>query len=178
MYTFLIVLSVIIGAGILFLLVGMMSPRNYQGKVTKTLDTSTDTVWKILNDIKGLPDRKLEIHKLEIIGNNEKGLPVWREYTDMKGFIEMEISEREPKHKIIARMIRSSFGMTGTWTYEWKSKQQQTELTITENSLTDNFVLRAIMLLTGRNARIKREFKALEHVIKPRAASAKKEGKK
>jgi len=178
MYTILIVLAVMIGLGILFLLMGILSPRKYHGKVTKTLDTSSDTVWRILNDIKGLPDRNLEIHKLEIIGQNKQGLPVWREYTDMKGFIEMEVIEREPKHKMVFRMIRSSFGMTGTWTYEWKAKAQQTELTITEDSVTDNFVLRSIMLFSGRKVRMKREFKAIEYAMKLKTPSTKKGKKK
>ncbi len=174
MHLFFIVLFIIISASILFSLAGIFIPKKYQGKITKKLDMSSDTIWQLLNDIKGLPDRKLELHQLEIIGQNEKGLPIWREHTDMKGFIEMEIIEKEPKHKMVFHMIRSSFGMTGVWTFEWKSKQQQTEMTITENSVTENFVLRSIMLLTGRNVRIKREFKALENTMRIKAVAFKK----
>ncbi|HQI21336.1 MAG TPA: hypothetical protein PLW55_18425, partial [Leptospiraceae bacterium] len=57
-------------------------------------------------------------------------------------------------------MVESSFGMTGTWTYEL-SGNEMTQVTVKENSQIASVPLRAAMTLMGRDANLKKEIQII-----------------
>jgi hypothetical protein len=99
---------------------------------------------------------------------------MWREYTDLGGFIDFQITEEVSQEKVVMHMNAASFGMTGQWVYELKpfvvssdvsGGEIQTDLTITEDSTTTNLFLRALMTLVGRNNNLKEEFNSLKKAL-------------
>lgn len=151
---------------LIFTLIGAFASKNHHGAQSAVLNAPPERVWEVLIDIEGLPKRRPEITKVEITGINDQGYKMWREYTDMGGYIDFEIVEQVSQEKLVARMKAASFGLSGEWTYELALENtDKTRLTITEESVTDNIWLRALMVVMGRNMNIKQEFKTLQKVL-------------
>ena len=159
---------------VVFILIGTFSSKTYHGSATVRLKAPIDKVWEVLTDVENVPKRRPEVKRVEITGINDQGYKMWREYTDMGGFIDFEIVEHISQEKMVVRMNRSSFGMTGQWVYEAayvqdfytaQGGESQTELTITEDSTTNNIFVRTLMILVGRDKNIRTEFETLKKVL-------------
>jgi hypothetical protein len=162
----LIVLAVMISITGIFYLMGHFASREFKGTVTQKVEASPISIWDLLNDIDGLPSRRKEITKVERMGKNEKGFERWKEHTDMGGYMVFEITELIPKEKMVVEMKESTFGMSGTWTYQLNEEGNATVVTVTEDSNTDNVWLRSIMTLAGRDANLKIEVEKIEEGVK------------
>ena len=161
-----ITLGIIAGLIILFFAVGLFSKAEFSCTETRVINAPAEKIWILLNDLKGLPERRHEVIKIEILNNNNLGFKTWKEYTDMQGYILFEITEQIPEQLLTINMKESSFGMTGTWKYELVQEGQKTKVTISENSRIDEIKLRSLMTFIGRNSNIRNEFKLIEEGLR------------
>ncbi|MBX9852591.1 MAG: SRPBCC family protein [Cytophagaceae bacterium] len=151
---------------IIFIITGASASENFEGTETRVVNASSGKIWNYLTDIEGLPRRRKEIVKVEMLGKNEKGLDKWKEIPDMGGYILFEQLEKTPLEKLTLNMIESSFNMKGTWTYELKEAGQgKTTVKISEKSTIESLFIRSIMTLSGRDGNIKREFEIMESAV-------------
>jgi len=139
-----------------FIAIGALSPSAYQGTRTIQLNASPDRVWKELTDLQSLPQKRREVIGIEILESRAGSPWKWKELTDMGGHLTFEKVEEIPMKKLSVRMIESSFGMSGTWTYELEGKEM-TRLTITEESSIKSIPVRAVMTLAGRDGNLEKE---------------------
>lgn len=150
----------IVGAMLLlmtvFIAIGALSPSAYQGTRTVQLSASPERVWKELTDLQSLPQKRREVIGVEILESRGTSPWKWKELTDMGGHITFEKIEEVPQKKLSLRMIESSFGMSGTWTYELEGSEM-TRLTITEESSIKSIPVRAVMTLAGREGNLEKE---------------------
>lgn len=145
-----------------YLAVGIISSSTYENEITEELAIPKRYVWKYLTELDSLTQNRPDVEESEVLGLNEINLEKWREITDSKGFVEMEFLEKVPDSKVTIKMSRSSFGMTGEWTYTIKGNEETCTLTISEKSETPNIVPRAMMTLGGRDSYLKNQFSILK----------------
>lgn len=145
--------------------VGMTAPVMYEGSTTTLLPASTSQVWGMLVDVDSLPKRRPEILSVERLPSGESGLLRWKEHTDMGGYMVFSVLEETVGKYLVVRMEDSSFGMTGTWTYDIADAGAATSLTISERSEIPGVFLRALMTATGRDANLRREVQTLREAI-------------
>lgn len=165
MKAFLYILGFFVALFLLLWIIGVITPVAYQGQMSATFDVPKEKVWKVLTDIETIPQRRREITDVEILGTNEEEHKIWKEYTDLGGHIFWEVLEEVPNEKWIIKMSRSTFGMKGVWKYELREEQNQTILTLTEESETSRPFVRGIMTLIGRSANLKQELRSLEKAV-------------
>ena len=160
------VFGIIIVGLVGYVMLGILSPKEYKGEITAEIDVPKRFVWTYLTEIDSLAVRRNDIEEIEHLGLNEIGLEKWREYTDAKGFVEMEFLEKVPDRKVSVKMSRSSFGMTGIWTYEFKDGgNENTIITVKEESTAERFVPRAMLTLGGREAYLENQVRIIEDVF-------------
>ncbi len=152
---------------IFFFALGYMARHDFEGQVTQTYQVPIEQVWEVLTDLDELPNRRKEIVKLEMVEANAQGLASWKEYTDMGGYILFEYLEKVDYEKLVVNMKESTFGMSGTWTYQLTPHGKGTQLTIIEHSRIDNIMVRSMMTLTGRSANLYRELEMIEKALEP-----------
>jgi len=153
-YLGIVLAFVIIG----FYSIGFFSPVSFHGSLTRELSVPADRVWEFLHNPGAR--RRPEITAIEILEKDATGPRTWKEKTDMGGYIVFKRTD-EPDARIMRlEMVESSFGMSGTWTYEISGKEMS-RLTITEDSMIRNAAVRASMTLSGRDANLRREFEMI-----------------
>lgn len=145
--------------------VGFFSSSKYQGSLTKTISAPPEKIWNYLTDLKELTKNRPEVLDIEDLGKNEKGLRKWKEKTDMGGYIIFEIIEEVPYQKITMRMSESTFAMTGTWTYELEKQENETRVTIKEDSELHSVYVRSVLTFYGRDANLKQEMDLIDKSV-------------
>ena len=133
--------------------------------MTEELPYTQEEVWALLTDFEGLPERRTEVTSVEMTGVNELDLETWTEHSDMGTYLNFECIEKVPQSKLAVRLRESSFGMTGTWTYELQANADNCILTIKEESTVDKMMMRAMMTIAGRKSNLKEEFKTIKKVL-------------
>jgi hypothetical protein len=139
-------------------------PKDWEGIIQKKLPYPLKTVWDCIADIEGTPAKKREIKKIEPLEKAGDNIIKWKEHTDMGGYILFEKYEA-PYQQLIKKMIESSFGMTGTWTYNIQGDERQCTVSIIEKSSTKKLFVRLMLSLAGRNANLKREMNIIEKFV-------------
>lgn len=142
-----------------FLAMGYLSSEDFSGTRTETIQASPSEVWSVLTNIEALPEFRQEVTSIEFIEDSVGNRLIWKEHTDMGGFILFTMLDSIQNKRLKLEMDGSSFGMSGTWTYELvENADNTTELTVTENSKTTNAMVRSLLNLAGRDANLKTEF--------------------
>lgn len=162
--------GVLIGIALAFLVVAWLAQVDFHGQRSEIVEAPPEKIWNYLTDIEGNAERRPEITRVEILSPNSIGLPQWKEYTDMGGFILFEQLEAKPFEKLVIRMNASSFGMMGVWTYEMIGSSSATSVTISESSSIQNFFVRGLLTLIGRDANLEQEFRYMKEAVEPRMA--------
>jgi hypothetical protein len=159
------ILGVIVLLVIAFLAIARIAPKQFRGSLSATFSKSPEEVYALLSDIEGLPNRRKEIDKVELLLPSERGLKRWREIAAMGGFAEFETLRDIRGRLIEVHLYRSSFGITGNWTYEIEPWEKGSRLTITEVSRADKMVTRGLLTLAGRNATLRQEVRNLRKLL-------------
>lgn len=163
-----IVAAFLTGGGMtLFILaiIGSSTPFAFTGTTTALLPATRREVWTELTDLNALAQRRPEVIAVEPLDNTEDGRKRWKEHTKRGGSIIFSIAEEQPERRLAVRMEESTFGMTGTWTYELADAGASTALTIHEESFTTSVLLRALMTMSGRDTNLRREIDTLRSAL-------------
>ena len=153
------------GAAILmFLAIGLFASSHRDAQLTQIVDASPDWVWHYLTDVDGLPKRRPDIKRIEDLPSN--GLRKWREITQKNRILTYEYVEVVPYQKIVLRLIDSTVGLRGIWTYRLQAKGFQTELTIEEHSELTHLLARATLAVTGKTTLLRQEFKLINEELR------------
>ncbi|MBL8021028.1 MAG: SRPBCC family protein [Leptospirales bacterium] len=160
------VVSVGLSFLILLLAAGLFTPADFQGRVSGQIDAPAEKIWLVLHDLESIRSRFPEVKRIEPLDSGSKtgpGLRTWKTVTD-SGSVAVYEAQDHSNRRMTIRMIESSSGFTGSWEYEI-SGNEMTLLTITERSHTTSLYLRALSFFTGRDARLKREFRSLQYAM-------------
>lgn len=163
-----IALVVMVGAGIALIVLSARTDADFSGQITRTIDAACPRVEALLLDIEGRQDHRHEVVGIDRTGTNTAGLPTWTETMDLGGEARVEIARHEPGRLVAIRLIESSFGMTGTWTYALAAEGTSCTVTITETSSIESWFVRAMYGLSGRDAMLRNEMAVIKgHVAQP-----------
>jgi hypothetical protein len=134
----------------------LIGPDNFQEK-TFEVDYSAQSVWDVLDDINRF-ELKREVKNIEILGRYQD-LFAWIENLERGGFkryrqvLKQESLDRDRKLEI--EITQSSFGLTGTWTFELDEEKDVTVIKITEDSTTDSVFHRGYRFYLGQDIEVK-----------------------
>jgi hypothetical protein len=140
-----------------FWAVGALANESYSGQLSKKFNASPERLWAVISDFTELQKGRREIVKIEILQTDSLGPVKWKEFTDMDGFIVFERVEMHPNKMLKLKMLSSSFGMSGFWTYSIEAADNQSKLIIAEQSIVEQAVVRSALVLAGRDANLKQE---------------------
>ncbi len=148
-----------------FFAIGLFSNARFTGETQAQLSAPPEKVWNVIANLDEVPKHRPEITRVEVTEKKGERPVKWIEYTDMGGFIEFELLEEIPEKKLAVKIVSSSFGMTGTWTYELSGKEM-TLLKVKEESEISSVPLRAAMTLLGRDGNLKKEIRLVQRSLK------------
>lgn len=160
----LVILLSLIG---LIIFIGSFSPETNEADITQIFETSANQIYSLWTDLDTLPKRRLLLNEVTYIGLNEFNLQMWREGFFPTGHINKEYLEVRTNESLEIYMSESTFGITGTWTYELaESELGFVSVKITENSQASNLFTRGMLTILGRNIILKNEFQLIEKDLK------------
>ncbi len=145
--------------------VGHFANPDYTGAVEQKFNMHKSHVWNEIKDYTNLQQLRREIVKIEVLKSDSLGPLEWKEYTDMDGFIEFKRHQYKEEELYAVEMVKSSFGMTGVWTYELESVGSQTLVRIKEKSSIDHAFVRSALVLAGRDSNLKQEMALIKQAI-------------
>jgi hypothetical protein len=151
----------------LFLGIGYFQNPKYNHTISETMNVPSEQVWKYLIDVQDLPNRREEVVKVEIIEKDATNFPlVWKEITDMGGYLLFKRGITIPNQKIEFILAESSFKMLGTWTYTLEEKSGLTTVSITEDSEIASPLIRGVYFLAGRDSTLRQEMSIIRNYFK------------
>jgi hypothetical protein len=163
---FLKVILVVLGVVTVgFFVTGIATPKEFHAQLSVSLPASKIRVWNMLTDIKHLPERRKDVTKIEMLGLNSKENPYWKEYAGKDQFMVFEMANQEYPNRMVINMTESTFGMTGSWTYQLDGNDSITNLTVTEDSKIQSYITRSILTMTSRAHFLKREVISIKKTI-------------
>nr|PJZ92164.1 hypothetical protein CH379_14670 [Leptospira ellisii] len=83
----------------------------------------------------------------------------------MGGYIHFEMTGREENSWVRIEMKESSFGMKGFWDYRLQPDGNRTKISVHEVSEISNIPIRAIFMIVGKDANLKKEIEILNEVF-------------
>ncbi|BDA80518.1 polyketide cyclase [Leptospira kobayashii] len=148
----------------LFLGIGFFQNPKFEGTKSEAIGASKEEIWKYITDINDLPNRRKEVLKVEVLEKDDTTIPkLWKEHTDMGGYMTFERGETIPNKKIEIILADSSFKMRGSWTYEISEANGYSKLSITERSEINSPVVRGAYFLAGRDSTLKQELEMVRN---------------
>ncbi len=160
------ILFVVVALVVLISAIGILSAPEYEGVISKTFNADSKTIWNILSDTEAYSLSRHEVKSVKILPTDETGRKKWIENTGYTGNIYLEIAGEEHEQYMEVNMIKSDFGMRGTWKFIFQQIDDNiTKVVITEKSVTEGFLMRTILSIVGRDGNLKLQMKAIEKNI-------------
>ena len=158
-YTFLTILFLTIA----FFATGYLAPESYESEKTAYIQDNRMDVWKNLTSLDGIPDRKPNIEKIDVLEESREGI-VWVENLKNGQQRTVRLAEREIPDYFVIEVVQADNGLTGRWEYYLSEDVDsgKTLVRIVEKSTNTNLVLRAWHTIIGRNVNLRREVKSLQ----------------
>ncbi|EKR72614.1 SRPBCC family protein [Leptospira noguchii] len=158
-------LGMICVLGLGFFGLGAFANPKFEGNISATVNAPVERVFQHLLNLEEIPKYRKEVIHVILEGKNTKGYPIWKEEVDMGGYIHFEMTEREENSRVRVEMKESSFGMKGSWDYKLQSDGNKTKITINEVSEVSSIPIRAIFMIVGKDANLKKELEILNTVF-------------
>ncbi len=140
-------------------------PRRFHIKYSEQYSVTLEMIWGTINNLDRIAGRSRFTKRVEQMGQNHLGLPVWREYSRFGTFSEYEVIEKVPFKKVTIHLRNSSYGLKGKWCYELDEKKGKTTVTITEHSEIQQFAARFLLMFAGRDFQTRKQFGVLEQSL-------------
>ncbi|MDV6235872.1 SRPBCC family protein [Leptospira ellisii] len=159
------ILGTICILGLAFLGLGTFADPKFEGNISATVNAPVEKVFQHLLNLEAIPKYRKEVVDVILEGKNAKGYPIWKEGTDMGGYIHFEMTGREENSWVRIEMKESSFGMKGFWDYRLQPDGNRTKISVHEVSEISNIPIRAIFMIVGKDANLKKEIEILNEVF-------------
>lgn len=155
-----IIVSVVIGLGLLLMLIGFLLPRNHVATSRVDLKQPIDSVWAVVRALGNTPGFWPEIKSASRLPDVE-GKENWNQ-TMKNGFaLPLIIDEDQPPNLLVTRIAAPNAPFGGVWRYQLESVDGRTRVTITEDGWVSNPMFRVISRLMGHHATLDSFLKAL-----------------
>lgn len=156
MFSMTIVVAAVL-AGFVYL-AGASEPINYESQMTQLFDDRRDVLWDILLNVDRFTRFKRGVERVEILSSQYEPLH-WKEHMGDGEYRTYRIASIEPKRYLKIEMLESSYGVTGTWEFFVEKENNQTKITIKEESKNVNTWLRGIHNFQGRDVLLEKEMR-------------------
>lgn len=144
----LIVAVIVVSASIIFAL-GYSSNPKYSNSVTFYSNYSVHPTWQEIINIKEITNRKADVESIEVL--EEFGiLSAWQENLKNGGYRIYRMNKRIENRLLEIELTDSSYGLTGIWTFELRPIENDTEVTIYEESTLTDLKRRGYRTIIGR----------------------------
>ncbi len=145
-----LVFAIVIFVGGLILIVGYTTLPSYNSSTTFEVGYSPELVWQELIKIQLIPSRKGDVVSVNVLEEYGK-LIAWQENLRNGGYRIYRMNERQENSRLVLELTDSSYGLTGIWTFDLRSNNNKTDVTITEQSVLGDLKLRGYRVLFGRD---------------------------
>jgi len=152
---------IFLGLLVVLFMAGLMAKPDFKGESAVSYQASPVAIFDWLTNIQDYENRRKEVTKVEITGNNPYGLPKWKEYADMGGYLEFEAIKLVRPTNLTISLFGGTIGMKGTWEYNLVSNEEGTLVTIKEDSSISSAMVRAMYWLSGRDWALRKEHETL-----------------
>lgn len=112
-------------------IVGSLLPVAHTATAERVVQGEPEEVWRVMTDIEGFADWRPGLDSAERL-EERAGRPVWREHGST-GSMTMEVVERFPPRRMVARIADEGLPFGGTWTYELEPADGGTRAVLTED---------------------------------------------
>jgi uncharacterized protein YndB with AHSA1/START domain len=136
----LIVLAAVAAVVLLVVVIGMLLPPEHTARSHSAIHAPPDSVWRALTDVEAFPSWRTDVSQVERV-TMPNGRRAWREI-GKNGTITFEEVAAEPPRRLVARIADPTLPFGGSWTYDVAPESAGSRLTITENGVVRNPVLR------------------------------------
>lgn len=146
-----LILAVVLFAGAVILISGYMAVPSYSNSITFEVPYSLELTWQELLDIKNVTKNKSDVASVDVLEEFGK-LSVWQENLKDGGYRIYRMNKRDENKELVLELIDSSYGLKGIWTFDLKSSDNRTEVTISEKSTLADIKIRGYRVIFGREA--------------------------
>jgi len=145
--TFLAVLAVPVGIGLLLSGLGVLLPALQGASRTVTLTEPVDVVWQLLVDVDNQPTWRRGLSRVERLPDLD-GRPAWREYYG--GTTEaLRIADARPPRLLVTERVGGNGAPDASWTWDLAPDPQGSRLTLTRRVRVEQKAARALGALLG-----------------------------
>lgn len=158
-------LGVITALVALFFLMGAMASPTYVGSKSVVVDAKVEDVWNVISNAQRISGGEYNLSSIKTaVGERLPLADVNEEFAaDSASSPSMvEVVNEKPLELMEVRIHENRFGITGTWKYELQEQGSQTQLTVTENSVTAGLFTRSLLSVLGRDSNIDWHLKAIK----------------
>ena len=144
MKTIIIILTVIIGALVLFIgiaaLIGSRLPVAHVATRSILLHRPRPELYQLIRDFGSSPTWRSDVKAVDLLGETNGKLR-YREH-GKQGEVTYEMSEDIPEQRIVTTIVDQDLGYSGYWTTVFTTENGGTRVTITENGEVSNVLFR------------------------------------
>lgn len=144
-----LVVAIFLVGALSILAAGYLSNPKYSDTLVVPVNFSPDLVWAELVEIDSSAAKKADVKSVEVLERYGK-LLAWQENLKNGGFRIYRMNERQEGRYLEIELTSSSYGLTGTWSFQLTRTSDGTELTIKEDSTLDDIRVRGTRYFMGR----------------------------
>ena len=141
-------------------LYGRSLPREHVASSTVTLVASSDTVWKLIRNIKSQPEWWDDVKSVTRMTGRAK--ESWEEDMGPAGKIQVEVSSEVAGRQLVVTILNETQqDWGGVWRYDVATTGAGTEVTITEQGWVQSPFFRVVSKFMGKHRTIDSLLRAL-----------------
>lgn len=143
-------ISVIAVIACIILVVGYTSSPIYSDSISSNFDYRPEFMWQEITNVRDMERRKSDVESVEVLEQYGR-FTAWKENLHNGGYRIYRTNEYILNKKWTIELVESTYGLTGTWTFELSIDGSQTKVTISEESQLTDFKRRGLRTIFGRN---------------------------
>lgn len=145
-----VIVGVLFGLILMIAVIGYFLPVSHIAKSTAELSSNPLQVWQTVTNVKEYSQWRKNVKKVEILGQDS-----WKEMDDHGKTVEYKMEIQELGTKLKTKIVSKGLPFGGYWDFRLDSKEDKTEVTITEFGEVYNPIFRFISkFIMGHTATI------------------------
>lgn len=142
---------------------GLTLPAQYRVTQSREYPYSVALVWALVSDPQARVAWDSTLSRVEMLGPNNRGLPVWREYYSDSESITFEVTELVPLRRLNTRIVDTDLPFSGTWMVELEPVSIGTRVVVTEEGEITSPLIRFLWTyVVGYDATVRQYLSDLE----------------